>query len=188
MNKLLFAVVFSVLLLIPIGAQQVFATHLTVGCPPPGILNTDPTLTFQGTSNFCIVPILSPICPPGYSQGILFNGNPISICGSSLVSTPTPAGSCQNGAVLDANDHCVPDLNQICSTGTIVEPTQMLTCIAQAAGSMIGGALLDINTVSLLVGAIGVNPVITGLVAITMGGVAGQAVWFVHRRRKSKNS
>jgi len=49
---------------------------------------------------------------------------------------------------------------------------------------MIGGELLDINTLPLLVGAIGVNPVITALVAITMGGVAAQAVWFVHRRRK----
>jgi len=54
--------------------------------------------------------------------------------------------------------------------------------------SMIGGELLDINTVSLLVGAIGTNPVITGLVAITLAGVAGQAVWFVHRRKKSENS
>ena len=60
----------------------------------------------------------------------------------------------------------------------------MLTCIAQAAGSMIGGALLEINSVSLLVGAIGVNPIITGLVGITIAGVAGQTVWFVHRRKK----
>jgi len=53
---------------------------------------------------------------------------------------------------------------------------------------MIGGELLDLDTMALFVGAIGVNPVITGLVAITMGGLAVQAVWFVHRRRKSKNS
>ena len=49
---------------------------------------------------------------------------------------------------------------------------------------MVGGELLDINTVSLLVGAIGTNPVITALVGITIAGVAGQAVWFVHRRKK----
>jgi len=54
--------------------------------------------------------------------------------------------------------------------------------------SMVGGIPLDIDTLSLFIGAIGVNPVITGLVAITMGGVAAQAVWFVHRRRKSENS
>ena len=49
---------------------------------------------------------------------------------------------------------------------------------------MIGGELLDINTVSLLVGAIGTNPVITALIGITLAGVAGQVVWFVHRRKK----
>jgi len=53
---------------------------------------------------------------------------------------------------------------------------------------MIGGTLLDINTVSLLVASIGTNPIITALVGITLAGVAGQAVWFVHRRKKSKNS
>jgi len=51
-------------------------------------------------------------------------------------------------------------------------------------GSMIGGELLDINTVSLLVASIGTNPIITGLVGITLAGVAGQAVWFIHRRKK----
>ena len=79
---------------------------------------------------------------------------------------------------------CVPKLDDICSTGTIIEPTQMMTCIAQAASSIIGGALLEINSVSLLVGAIGTNPIITGLVGITIAGVAGQVVWFVHRRKK----
>jgi len=54
--------------------------------------------------------------------------------------------------------------------------------------SMIGGELLDINTVSLLVASIGTNPVITALVGITLAGVAGQAVWFVHRRRKNNSS
>jgi len=54
--------------------------------------------------------------------------------------------------------------------------------------SIVGGELLDINTVSLLVGAIGVNPVITGLVGITLAGIVGQAVWFIHRRQKSEKS
>ena len=53
--------------------------------------------------------------------------------------------------------------------------------------SMIGGELLDIDTLSLFVGAIRVNPVITGLVAITMGGVAAQAIWYVNSRRVKKN-
>jgi len=55
--------------------------------------------------------------------------------------------------------------------------------------SMVGGIPLDIDTLSLFVGAIGVNPVITGLVAITMGGVAAQAIWYYNSRRaKSENS
>jgi len=61
-------------------------------------------------------------------------------------------------------------------------------CFAQALSNIIGGELLAINTLPLLVGAIGVNPIITGLVGITLAGVAGQAVWFVHRRKKSENS
>ena len=50
--------------------------------------------------------------------------------------------------------------------------------------SMVGGIPLDIDTLSLFIGAIGVNPVITGLVAITMGGVAAQAIWYVNSRRR----
>jgi len=51
---------------------------------------------------------------------------------------------------------------------------------------MIGGALLDIDSTSLLVASIGTNPVIAGMFAVTIAGITGQAVWFVHRRRKSK--
>ena len=44
--------------------------------------------------------------------------------------------------------------------------------------------MLEINSVSLLVGSVGTNPVITGLVGITLAGVAGQDVWFLHRGKK----
>jgi len=53
---------------------------------------------------------------------------------------------------------------------------------------MVGGLLLDIDTTGLLVASIGTNPVITGLFAVTVAGVVGQAVWFIHRRKKSENS
>jgi len=107
-------------------------------------------------------------------------------CSSSCV-VETGAGFDCGPKTEPVGGFCVPKLDDICSTGTIIEPTQMLTCIAQAASSIIGGALLEINSVSLLVGSIGVNPIITGLVGITIAGVAGQAVWFVHRRKKSEN-
>jgi len=52
----------------------------------------------------------------------------------------------------------------------------------------IGGTLFETATVAVFVAAVGVNPLITGLVVLTLAGVAGQAAWFVHRRKKSKNS
>ena len=76
---------------------------------------------------------------------------------------------------------CVPILAELCSTGTMID---MGVCTAQAMGSMIGGWLLDIDTTALLVASIGTNPVITTLMGITIAGVAGQAVWFVHKRKK----
>ncbi len=165
MNKVLFAVLFSVLLLVPIGAQQVFGTHLTPGCPPPGGINTDPRFTLSGTSNFCIeIGNFNPNCSPGYGAGVLVFGNPSTICGAPISGgTPTNPGSCQDGTVLDANDHCVCELQN---------------------NQCIGGVIIDTDAVSLLAGTIGIDPLLTGLIGITIGGLAVQAVWFVHRRRK----
>ena len=90
--------------------------------------------------------------------------------------------SCGPKTILNLNNQCIPDLSQVCGKGTIPD-FDVLMCFGLAMGA-VGGELLDINTVSLLVGAIGTNPVITGLVAVTLAGVVGQAVWFVHRRKK----
>ncbi len=251
MAKLLIAVVFSVLLLVPVGAQNAFAVTFTavqsgdwfddttwVGTSPENIilsgdiviitagffvtipngliinnghiiienfaeLDLDGTTElFNRPSGYIQVEPIGSVFLSGSNSIIRNDGMFIYECkppqANSVVpvapnSVHQPIDTCQElldlsmvcsvGTVLSGNE-CVPDLNQICSTGTIVEPTQMLTCIAQAAGSMIGGALLEINTLPLLVGAIGTNPIITGLVGITIAGVAGQAVWFVHRRKK----
>ena len=51
--------------------------------------------------------------------------------------------------------------------------------------NVIGGNILEIDNYALFVAAVGTNPVITGLVGITLVGVAGQALWFVHRRKNS---
>jgi len=53
---------------------------------------------------------------------------------------------------------------------------------------LIVSELVNIHSYPQLVGALGVNPLITGIVGITIAGVAGQAIWLVHERRKSKNS
>ncbi len=73
------------------------------------------------------------------------------------------------------------------TAGTTIDVTPIAFCATLTfpmGMSMVGGELLDIDTMALFIGAIGVNPVITGLVGITMGGVAAQVVWFVHSRRK----
>ncbi len=49
----------------------------------------------------------------------------------------------------------------------------------------VGGNILEIDNYALFVAAIGTNPVITALVGITLAGVAGQTLWFVHRRKNS---
>ena len=55
----------------------------------------------------------------------------------------------------------------------------------QGICNAVGGNILEIDNYALFVAAIGTNPVITGLVGITLAGVAGQALWFVHRRKNS---
>ena len=88
--------------------------------------------------------------------------------------------TCQAGTIEQGNE-CIADFASICGEGTFISGLQCLGLGVQA----IGGTLLKINTFALFVGAIGVNPVITGLVAITMVGVAGQIAWFVHRKKKT---
>ena len=85
---------------------------------------------------------------------------------------------------MNEENQCVPDLGQICGAGTFAD-FDALMCFGLSMEA-VGGALLDINTVSLLVAAIGTNPVITALVGITIAGVAGQAVWFIHKRKNRK--
>ena len=115
--------------------------------------------------------------------------NPTLFCGENAILVGFECQGTSGGETCGPKTEpiagiCVPKLDEICLTGTMIEPTQMLTCIAQAASSMIGGALLGIDTTSLLVASIGTNPVITALVGITIAGVAGQAAWFVHKRKK----
>ncbi len=55
----------------------------------------------------------------------------------------------------------------------------------QGICNAVGGNILEIDNYALFVAAIGTNPVITALVGITLAGIAGQALWFVHRRKNS---
>ena len=163
MKKLLALIAFSVLLLVPVGAQQVFANHPNMPCPPPGILITSTvvvSLSFGPV--YCLGGFpLTGSCPPGYILDT-FSDPVIPICSAAQGSFPdtTLAAQCQGAAVLLSN-HCFAEIM-----------------------AMVGGALLSIDTTAVLVAAIGTDPVVTGLIAITMAGVAGQAAWFIHRRKK----
>lgn len=99
-----------------------------------------------------------------------------------VTELPPEPVRCGPKTVLDSDNQCIPDLSQVCGQGTIPD-FDLLMCFGIALGA-VGGELLDINTASLLIGAIGTNPVITGLVGITLAGIVGQAVWFIHKKRK----
>jgi len=78
---------------------------------------------------------------------------------------------------------CTPNLNEICGEGTFISGLQCLGLGLQA----IGGIFVEIDALAVLGAAVGVDPLITGLVVITMLGITGQAAWFIHRRKKKSN-
>ena len=75
---------------------------------------------------------------------------------------------------------CIPDLEEICGEGTIIEG---MMCVARTMMASVGGELLAIDSVVLFVAAIGVNPVVTGLVVITLAGVAWQTAWYLNKKK-----
>jgi len=100
--------------------------------------------------------------------------------GNDRIQRFSPVLICGSGTILGNNLECVADLDSICGEGTIISGMQCIGLAMQA----VGGTLLKINTFALFVGAIGVNPIITGLVAITIAGVAGQVAWLVHKKKR----
>ena len=122
--------------------------------------------------------------------GDVCDQNPTLSCGQNTiqigfqcVGTSAQGFMCGDGTLEDLiQGKCFPNLNEICGQGTIISGMQ---CIAQTMGSMIGGTMLEIDNYSLLVGIIGYDPVITGLVGITIAGLAGQVAWYIHKKKKS---
>lgn len=118
----------------------------------------------------------------------LFCGFGTLLSGNQCIPDPNTQPIVCGQGTIEISGICVPDLNQICGQGTTPNFNTVM-CIATNMGNMVGGTLLEIDNYALLVAAIGVNPVITGLVGITVAGVVGQAVWFVYKKRKlSKKS
>jgi len=155
LKKLLVLIAFSVLLLVPVGIQQVFATHPNLSCPPPGILNTDPNIIAVGFgTNICyaeISAVLSPnpTCSAGYSLTFFVDGPPyLKACVAVPESSvdPTHPDQCQNKASL-VNNHCVPDLNQVCGGGTTINN---MMCVVSLA---VGGLFLGVDKPALFLAA-----------------------------------
>jgi len=67
---------------------------------------------------------------------------------------------------------------------TILEEVEFCAAADKFPIKFIGGTIIPVDTVSLAIAAIGIDPLITGLVALTIAGVAGQTAWFIHRRKK----
>lgn len=105
----------------------------------------------------------------------------------SLIAAPTviPAGS-----VIELNVFCPGDsfIGVFFNNGIDVDGDGILefSKLSEPVDiTLVGGTLIPLDTTALLVAAIGVNPVITVLVAITITGVAGQIAWIVHKKKRN---
>jgi len=183
LNRVIPLLVFSILLLVPVGVQNAFAGN-------EDVLNSDISnpsasriLVVTTSDNEPNTKTSSASCP---ATDQVIGGGKLHFLQFAL--TTPDRWLVKESVNLSTNSYDV--------TVTVLENSRIefqafaicsgITTLLNQMGSMIGGALMDIDSMSLLVGAIGVNPIITGLVAITMGGVAAQAIWFVNRRRVKK--
>jgi len=186
LNKLLPLVAFSILLLIPLVTQNAFADH------------SDP---YSGIDGHCLdapVPIVD------YQNcnlsGVVLTGLDLSGADFTLADLTNAdlsgtilfdadfvdanlSGANLSGANLSGADLTGADFSGANLSGANLNCLNHPICAAPAA--LVGGYLIDIDNTSLFVAVIGTSPVITGLVGITLAGVAGATVWFVYRRKNS---
>ncbi len=163
-------VAFLILLLVPVGTQNAFALH------------TDPYL---GTDEHCLD---APVPAVDYSN---CNLSDVVLADLDLSGADFSGADLTNadlsGAILISADFVDADLSGADFFGADLTDADFSGCLNHpiCGDALIGGYLIDIDNASLFVAAIGTNPVITGLVGITLAGIAGQALWFVHRRKNS---
>jgi len=181
LNKLLPLVTFFILLLVPIGTQNAFADHSAPGLATDGHCSVPPapTLDFQ----YCD---LSGIDLSGADlTGIDFSNADLS--GANLSNTilidADFVDANLSGANLSGADLTGADFSGANLSGANLNCLNHPICDA-----LVGGYLIDIDNASLFVAAIGTNPVISGLVGITLASIVGPAVWFVYRQKNSENS
>ena len=217
LNRLLPLLTFSILLLIPIGAQNVFADHtapflgttghcdLTIN--PPGPMTPAPYVLCNlsgvnfpaiGSPNLATVEFTN----SDLSNAILanldltgadFTGADLTNADLSitiLLSVDFVGADLTNadlsGADLTDADLDGADLTNADLSGATLDCLNHPVCTNEDA--LVGGTLIDIDYTPLFVSALGTSSVITGIVGITLAGIAGPAVWFVYRRKNSENS
>jgi len=164
-NKQLPIVAFSILLLVPLVAQNAFADH------------SDP---YSGIDGHCLD---APVPAVDYQN---CNLSGVDLSNLDLSGADFTLADLTNADLSGTN--LGADLTDADLSGAILTGTNLNCLNHPICGALVGGHLIDIDNVSLFVAVIETNPVLTGLVGITLAGVAGQAVWFVHRRKNSENS
>ena len=174
MNKLLPLVAFSIILLVPIGVQNAFASH---------------TASFLGIDGHCLD---APVPGVDYFNcnlsGVDFTPFP-DLSGADFSGTDLTNANL-SGLILVSADFVGANLAGANLAGANLFDADFSGCLNHPIcdDALVGGYLIDIDNASLFVAVIGTNPVLTGLVGITLAGVAGQAVWFIHRKKQSENS
>ena len=181
MNKQLPIVVFSILLLVPVGAQNAFADHSDQYSGTDGhCLDAPvPAVDYQNCNLSGVVLAGLDLTGADFTLADLTNAD---LSGTTLISADF-VDAILSGADLSGADLTDADLSGAILTGTNLNCLNHPICDA-----LVGGYLIDIDNASLFVAVIGTNPVITGLIGITLAGIAGQALWVIHRRKNSKNS
>ncbi len=173
LNRLLPLLTFSILLLVPIGAQNAFANHDAPNLSTDGhcAVLPAPGLDFQ----YC--DLLGVDLSDANLEGIDFSNADLS--GVNL-----------SGAILIDADFVETNLSGADLTGADLTGADLSGCLNHpiCADPVVGGYLIDIDYTPLFVAALGTSPIITGLVGITLAGVAGPTVWFVYRRKNIENS
>jgi len=77
-------------------------------------------------------------------------------------------------------DGCDENPTLACGPGTTLEG---FMCMCTQA---IGGIMIPTETISLLAAGIGVDPLITGLLLVSMVGISLQVGWLLHKRKESR--
>ncbi len=186
---------FSIILLVPVGAQEAFAAihivDLSVIPPFPNqnIISGDTIVwSLDGVTTTGCTPLLSNT----FNVNFFIGGGPTDTAQCIAVVYNVPGTATITVFFWDGifylpvisldpvSIFVTPTLS--CGPGTI-EVNGVCQCEQQNT-QCVGGVIIDIDTVSLLAGTIGIDPLLTGLIGITIGGLAVQAVWFVHRRKK----